>query len=200
MIPPHGWGAEQHAYQGRALWAPVRPVWTILDRTRDAAEGVREVPESDTTRALTADPPPDAWRGTAGLLASVLAPVIGEHCSVCDDRGETTCTCCDGAGALRCGTAGCVLRHECDCDDGRISCRCAPDCAAVALLRGGRYPAETMLALRGLLRAVGRDTECSAWVTHVAGIAMLVVGAAGYRYGLAPARARATDELAEVVL
>lgn len=200
MIPAHVWGAKQYAHTGRALWAPVQPVWMILDQARAAAEGVRDVPESDTTRALTADPPSDAWTGTAGRLASALAPVIGEHCDLCDDRGETTCTCCDGAGALPCPTAGCVVRHDCDCDEGWCSCDCVPSQRAVVLLRGGRYLAKWMLALRGLLHAVGADTECSAWVAQANGIAMLVVAtAAGYRYGLAPTT-RVTDDCAEVTL
>lgn len=60
-----------------------------------------------TRRALS----PAARGVLLAVSAALRARVIGEHCNLCDDRGETTCMCCDGAGAFSgtgvpCGGSG----------------------------------------------------------------------------------------------
>lgn len=130
--------------------------WVMLTR-EPARAGAKVLVESPSVDALVATVPSDAWRGTAGELAAIIAPVGGEHCTRCGDTLVAPCACCGGEGQIACSA----------CDgEGEDACACEIAAKArIARIRGGAWGGRMLAVLRGLLCAVPADAPVMAWTT-----------------------------------
>lgn len=208
MIPAHEWGGSWARIGARPLLVG-RIGWAILLAKQSHDVAPQDMSTSRAARMFVEAAPDDACLMSAGGLLDALTPVVGEHCTLCDDEGERVCPCCLGKMVLACNDPACTEGHNCEpCDvGGRVRCPCRPSPDAVAVIRGARFGALMMLPLRRLLAVVDPDAPVAVWTAVGVPLAdgrgsgtALVVDIDGTRYALAERIHGEEDELHEVTL
>jgi len=143
VIPAHGWGGRWARIGARPLLVGRRG-WAILLAQQSHDVTPKDMSASGAARTFVEAAPDDACLMSARGLSDALTPVVGEHCTICDDEGERACPCCQGKMALaRLDAAG--LPHYSVRADGRHA-----QPVITVEVRRGDTDAETLLADTGV--------------------------------------------------